>query len=96
MPIPDHINPKNPNDWDALADWLASDVFEPAPDEWRDATPLRDIRAAAEAIEADERRLTEAVAAARAARFSWRLIARFLGVSHQAAQKRFGTPARTG
>jgi hypothetical protein len=88
--IPDHIDR---TDYEALADWLESDEFDPGPEDWRDAAPLRAVREAAENVEHAETELATAVAAARDAGFSWRTIAVFLGVSHQAARKRFGTPA---
>lgn len=51
---------------------------------------LRGIAEAADAVAADEARLTEAVERARAHGRSWTRIAVALGVSRQAARQRFG------
>jgi len=50
---------------------------------------LRDIAVAAEAVQADQARLEEAVQVARARGRSWNQIAVALGVSRQAARQRF-------
>ena len=74
----------------AHADDLAAEfeVFDPAgplpltAEEWR-------IVEATAAHAAAERALRDAVVAARAADVSWRAIARILGISHQAAHRRY-------
>lgn len=86
--IPDHIDRNDP---EALADWLASDEFDPAPDEWLDATPLRRVTAANEAVDRARQHLADEVTAARKAGLSWTMIGAVLGVSKQAARQRFGT-----
>jgi hypothetical protein len=90
MHSPDHIDR---NDDEALADWVASDDFDPDPATFRDATPLRRIAAAVEATERAELHLRDEVAIAREAGLSWTVIAAALGVTRQAARQRFGSPA---
>jgi tRNA A37 N6-isopentenylltransferase MiaA len=63
--------------------------FDPATAEWVDATPIRQITEATEAIRASEAKQFEAVQIARARGLSWNLIALALGVSRQAARQRF-------
>jgi hypothetical protein len=67
--------------------WL--DTVEPAGPA-RDASHVRRIIAAAEAVERSEQELYAAVAAARAAGDTWDVIGVALGVSRQAAYQRFG------
>lgn len=55
----------------------------------RDAAELRAVHDIAADIAATEQRLRDAVVAARAAGYSWGKIAASLGVSAQAAHKRF-------
>jgi DNA-directed RNA polymerase specialized sigma24 family protein len=55
----------------------------------RDAAELRAIHDLTEAIAVHERRLRDAVVAARAVGYSWGKIAASLGVTAQAAHKRF-------
>ena len=55
----------------------------------RDAVELRAIHHIAETIAAGEQQLRDAVVAARAAGYSWGKIAASLGVTPQAAHKRF-------
>jgi DNA-directed RNA polymerase specialized sigma24 family protein len=55
----------------------------------RDAAELRAIHDIAEAIATNEQRLRDAVVSARAAGYSWGKIAVSLGVTAQAAHKRF-------
>jgi len=87
--IPADVDRSDP---DALAAWLESDDFDPSPDEWKDAAPLRAIARTARDVCDAERRRAEAVAGARRAGHSWGAIAVFLGVSRQAARKRYGSP----
>jgi len=63
---------------------------ESDPVDARDATHLRRIIAAAEALTTAELELRAAVAAARAAGDTWDMIGVGLGVSRQAAYQRFG------
>ena len=60
-----------------------------------DMTDLRDIAAAVAAREGVERQLEAAVAKAHDNGRSWNQIARILGMSRQAAQKRFDVPSPT-
>jgi DNA-directed RNA polymerase specialized sigma24 family protein len=55
---------------------------------------LRTVAAAAEALRADDARLREAVLLARAHGRSWNRIALALGVSRQAARRRFADKAK--
>jgi hypothetical protein len=89
MRIPDHIDP---TDDDALAEWMASDDFDPDPSEFRDATPLRRVAAADEALERARRFLDSEVRAAHDAGHSWTAIGAVLGISRQAVRQRFGVP----
>ncbi|HET9876344.1 MAG TPA: hypothetical protein VFQ37_11340 [Mycobacterium sp.] len=72
----------------ALEDWL--DSVEPDAADARDASHIRRIIAAAEAVESAEVELHAAVAAARAAGDTWDAIGVALGTSRQAAYQRFG------
>lgn len=56
---------------------------------------LRGIAVAADAVRADEARLREAVAIARAQGRSWNQIAVALGISRQAARQRFADKVHT-
>jgi len=56
----------------------------------RDAAPLRAIRDAVTERAATERRLAEAVTAARTTGASWSAIGGMLGTSGEAARKRYG------
>lgn len=76
------------NDIDA---WL--DSVEPDPADARDASHIRRIIAANEAVESAQDELVSAVAAARAAGDTWDAIGVALGVSRQAAYQRFGRVA---
>lgn len=57
---------------------------------WHDAAPLRQIADAFGDQVAAERRVAEAVAAARSQGCSWSAIAAMLGVSRQTAAARYG------
>jgi hypothetical protein len=71
-----------------IEDWL--DSVEPDQADARDASRIRRIIAAAEAVERSEAALRAAVAAARAAGDTWDAIGVALGTSRQAAYQRFG------
>ena len=66
------------------------DSVEPDPGEAYDATNIRRIIAANEALRAAQAELIAAVAAARLAGDTWDAIGVALGVSRQAAYQRFG------
>lgn len=67
--------------------WL--DSLDPARLDFRDATGVRAIIAAADAVTAAEAGLRQAVAQARAGGDSWTVIGAALGTSKQAAHERF-------
>lgn len=71
-------------------EWL--DPVEPDPADARDASHIRRIIAANDAVESAQGELVAAVAAARAAGDTWDAIGVALGVSRQAAYQRFGRP----
>lgn len=75
---------------DDIEAWL--DSLDPTTIEWRDATHLRRIAAARTAVERAERELRDAVLAAHRAGDSWTVIGMYLGVSKQAAHRRFAQP----
>ena len=60
-----------------------------------DTADLRAVGLALAAIAASEKNLTATVAAARANGRSWARIAAILGVSKQAAMRRFGEPSHS-
>jgi len=66
-----------------------ADRLDPATADVEDASDLREIAEAADAVRVDEARLTEAVQVARARGYSWNRIAVALGVSRQAARQRY-------
>lgn len=68
--------------------WL--DSIEPEPADARDASHIRRIIAAVEALDGAEADLRAAVATARAAGDTWEAIGVALGTSRQAAFQRFG------
>ena len=70
--------------------WL--DSIEPDPADARDATHIRRIIAANEALSAADEELRAAVSSARAAGDTWDAIGVALGTSRQAAYQRFGKP----
>jgi hypothetical protein len=67
-----------------------ADELDPDTAEVEDISDLRAVAEAADAVRRDEARLTERVAEARGHGRSWNQIAPALGVSRQAARKRFG------
>ncbi|OBB95932.1 hypothetical protein [Mycobacterium sp. 852002-40037_SCH5390672] len=72
---------------DEINEWLDSEEIKPA--DARDATHWRRIRAAVTS-NAGHAELEAAVAAARDAGDSWAMIGAALGISRQAAEKRYG------
>jgi hypothetical protein len=70
-----------------------ADTLDPAMAAVEHTDDLHEIAAAAEAVRADDARLTEAVTLARAHGRSWNHIALALGVSRQAARQRFAGKA---
>jgi dihydroxyacetone kinase len=70
-----------------IDDWL--DSVEPNSADARDASHMRRIIAANEALEAAQTELRDAVKAAREAGDSWAVIGVALGTTRQAAQQRF-------
>lgn len=73
---------------DELADHVERTDIDAS--QWRDASPLRAIASAMIVVDAADRNLLDAVAAARSADLSWTEIGVALGVSRQAARQRFG------
>ncbi|WP_343603007.1 hypothetical protein [Mycobacterium sp.] len=72
----------------SIDDWL--DSVEPDSTAARDASHIRRIIAAADAVDVAQTELRAAVAAARNAGDTWAMIAVALGISRQAAYQRFG------
>jgi len=72
----------------SVEEWL--DDLDPDTVEFRDATHVRAIIAAAENVATADAELRAAVAAARASGDSWTVIGAALGITRQAAQQRFG------
>jgi hypothetical protein len=74
------------------ADQLAArfEGHEPDRGSLRDATALRAVRKAFLARAASERRVTDAVAKARAEGHSWAAIGAMVGTSGEAARQRYG------
>lgn len=71
-----------------IDEWL--DTIEPNPADAHDASHLRRIIAAKEAVQTAESELRAAVNAARAAGDTWAAIGVALGITRQAAFQRFG------
>jgi hypothetical protein len=76
----------------AAADAIAERLANRNQDEsvWRDATPLRRIAEAFHEQVVAEKKVAEAVKAARSEGFAWSTIGTMLGVSKQTAQQRYG------
>jgi hypothetical protein len=72
----------------SIDDWL--DSVEPDSTAARDASHIRRIIAAADAVDAAQVELRAAVGAARQAGDTWAMIGVALGISRQAAYQRFG------
>jgi hypothetical protein len=70
-----------------------AEEMDPAHAQVEATDDLHQIAAVSEAVRADEARLYDAVAAARAHGRSWNQIALALGVSRQAARQRFADKA---
>lgn len=79
--------PAAAEDAEATEKWL--DSLDPTQLDFRDASHVRAIIAANEALAAAEESLRKAVAEARAAGESWTVIGAALGTSKQAAHERF-------
>ena len=77
-----------------LENWL--DSVDPDPADARDASHIRRIIAADEAVAAAQSELHAAVAAARAAGDTWDAIGAALGTSRQNAYQRFGEKSQQG
>jgi hypothetical protein len=85
---PKNEAPKNEaTEKEATENWL--DSLDPAQLGFRDASHVRAIITANDALAAAEENLREAVAKARAAGDSWTVIGAALGTSKQAAHERF-------
>ena len=84
---PTHTKPTTAEEADATEKWL--DSLDPTQLDFRDASHVRAISAAAEALTEAEENLRKAVAEARAAGDSWTVIGAALGTSKQAAHERF-------
>lgn len=82
-----HTKPTAAEEADATEKWL--DGLDPTQLDFRDASHVRAIIAAAEALTAAEENLRKAVAEARAVGNSWTVIGAALGTSKQAAHERF-------
>jgi hypothetical protein len=80
-------------DWTYDQELAALDAISPSSHPARDATELRRIIAARQALEDANHALRRAVADARAAGESWTVIGAALDISRQAAQQRFGDRA---
>ncbi len=82
-----HTKPTTSEEAEATEKWL--DSLDPAQLDFRDASHVRAIIAANEALAAAEEKLREAVSGARAAGDSWTVIGAALGTTKQAAHERF-------
>jgi FAD/FMN-containing dehydrogenase len=77
------------------ADELERRFADHEPTDVRDAAPLRALRDAVTERAATERRIAEAVTAARQTGVSWSAIGGMLGTSGEAARKRYAASTRT-
>ncbi len=84
-----HTKPASADEAEGTEDWL--DSLDPTQLDFRDATHVRAIIAAANALAIAEENLRQAVAEARAAGDSWAVTGAALGTSKQAAHERFRT-----
>jgi hypothetical protein len=75
---------------DEIEAWL--DSLDPATIQWKDAAGLRRLIAAQKGMDAAEKELRAAVREAHEYGLSWAAIGGFLGVSKQAAHRRFAQP----
>ncbi len=82
-----HTKPTAAEQAESTEKWL--DSIDPAQFDFRDASHVRAIIAAAGALATAEENLRKAVAEARAAGDSWTVIGAALGTSKQAAHERF-------
>lgn len=82
------MSTKQQGDIDA---WL--DSLDPAEIEWKDAAGLRRLIAAQDALAAAEQELRSAVRDAHESGLSWTAIGGILGVSKQAAHRKYADPA---
>jgi hypothetical protein len=78
----------------ALEKW--ADEVDPADLELADTTALRTIAELAEARQELDDKITDAVRSARQCNRSWSEIGAMLGVSKQAAQRKYGSKVATG
>lgn len=76
---------------DDIEAWL--DSLDPAAIEWKDASGLRRLIAAQDAVKSAELELREAVRDAHESGLSWTAIGGLLGVSKQAAHRKYADPA---
>ncbi|HET6560355.1 MAG TPA: hypothetical protein VFG72_00625 [Marmoricola sp.] len=79
----------------AHADELERRFADHEPADVRDAAPLRALRDAVTERAATERRIADAVTAARQAGVSWSAIGGMLGTSGEAARKRYAVSSKT-
>jgi hypothetical protein len=77
------------------ADELERRFADHDPANVRDAEPLRALRDAVSERAVTERRIAEAVAAAREAGVSWSAIGGMIGTSGEAARKRYSVSTKT-
>lgn len=76
---------------DELADRF--EAHDPVIDDIKDAAPLKAVRMAFQARAEAERRLADAVSAARTEGHSWAAIGAMVATSGEAARQRYGQPA---
>lgn len=78
---------------ESLADMF--EAYEPRAEDERDARPYHALRRAVSQRAEAERAVLDAVAAMRAANWTWSSIGALLGTSGQAAQQRYGAALRS-